>query len=65
MSKFMVAARQATELDKKRIRLKTKVRDMAKEASRKVGEKMKLVDMVKELKNLVKELRANIERKLV
>ena len=65
MSKFMVAARQAIELDKKRIRLKTKVRDMAKEASRKVGEKMKLVDMVKELKNLVKELKANIERKLV
>ena len=38
MSKFMAGSRQATELDKKRIRLKTKVRDMGKEASRKAGE---------------------------
>ena len=53
MSKFIARSKQATKLDKERIRLETKVRDMGKEASRKPGEKMKLEDEVKELKNLI------------
>ena len=53
MSKFIVRSKQATKLDKERINLETKVRDMGKEASRKAGEKMKLEDEVKELKNLI------------
>lgn len=67
MSKFIVASKQATKLDKERIRLESMVHDMGKEANRKDGEKMKLVDegkelknLIKELKNLIKKLRANI-----
>ena len=54
MSKFMVASRQAYKLDKDRIKLEAKVYDIEKESSRKTGERMKLEDEVKELKNLAK-----------
>lgn len=47
MSKFMAASRQAVDLDKERIRMKTKIRGM-KESSCKVGERRKLGDEVKE-----------------
>ena len=63
MSKFMVVSNQAMELDKERIRLETKVHDMGKEASHKDREKVKLKDKVKELKNLIKELKAYIIEK--
>ena len=47
MSKFMVATRQATELDKEKIRLDTKVRAMEKELSKWFGEKIELEGKVK------------------
>ena len=56
-------SRQATELDKERIRLEMRVCDLEKEASRKVGKRVKLEDEVKKLKNLVKELKVDIVKK--
>lgn len=63
MSKFMTASQQAYELDKESVGLEAKVRDMEKELSRNTGERMKLEDEVKKLKNLVEELRTNIMEK--
>lgn len=63
MSKFMVLFRQATKLDKEKIKLEIRVSDMEKEASHKAGEKVKLDDGVKELKNFVEELKADIIKK--
>ncbi|XP_030939137.1 uncharacterized protein LOC115963993 isoform X2 [Quercus lobata] len=60
--KFMAASRQVVYLDKERIRMKTKIRDM-EESSRKVGERRKLGDEVKELKNLAEELKVDIVEK--
>ena len=40
-----------------------RVRDLEKEASRKVGERVKSEDEVKKLKNLVKELKVDIIEK--
>ena len=40
-----------------------RVRDLEKVASRKVGEKVKLEDEVKELKNLIEELKVDIVKK--
>ena len=60
MSKFMAASKQATELNKERIRLETKVRDIKKESSHKAREGVKLEDEIKELRNLVEKLRADI-----
>ena len=56
MSKFMAASRQATELDKERIKMEMKIRDMEKEASHKARERAKLEDEVKDLKNPIEEL---------
>lgn len=39
------------------------VLDMEKEASRKAGEKVKLEDEVKELKNQIEELKADVIKK--
>ena len=63
MSKFMVASKQAYELDKTRVRLEAKICDMEKESSRRTGERMKLEAKVKELKNLAEELGADIVEK--
>ena len=63
MSKFMAASRQAYELDKTRVRLKVKIRDMEKESSCRMKERMKLEAEVKELKNLVEELKTDIVEK--
>ena len=63
MSKFMVDSRQATELDKERIKMEMKNRDMEMEASRKAGERVKLKDEVKDLKNFIEELKADIFKK--
>ena len=60
MSKFMAASRQAYELDKDKVKLEVKVCDMEKESSHRTGERMKLEAEVKELKNLVEELRMDI-----
>ena len=63
MSKFMADSRQATELDKERIKMEMKNRDMEMEASRKAGERVKLKDEVKDLKNFIEELKADIFKK--
>ena len=63
MSKFMAASRQAYELDKTRVRLKVKIRDMEKESSCRIKERMKLEAEVKELKNLAEELKTDIVEK--
>ena len=63
MSKFMAASRQAYELDKTRVRLKVKIRDMEKESSCRMKERMKLEAEVKELKNLAEELKTDIVEK--
>ena len=55
----MAASRQAYELDKTKVRLKAKIRDMEKESSC----RMKLEAEVKELKNLAEELKINIVEK--
>ena len=60
MTKFMVASTQVADLDKERIRMVMKIKDMEKDSSRRMGERMKLEDEVKELKNLTEELRADI-----
>ena len=60
MSKFMAASKQATELNKERIRLETKVHDIKKESSHKAREGVKLEDEIKELRNLVEKLKADI-----
>ena len=65
MSKFMAVSRQAYELDKERVRLESKVCEMEKESSCRTGERMKLEDEVKELKNLTKELRIDIVEKYI
>lgn len=56
MSKFMAASRQATDLDKEKIRLDAKVLAMERELSKQVGERLKLEDKVKHLEFKVKEL---------
>ena len=43
--------------------LEMRVRDLEKEVSSKVGERVKLEDKVKELKNLIKELKVDIIEK--
>ena len=62
MSKFMVASKQAYELDHERVRLEAKICDM-KESSCRMGERMKLEAKVEELKNLVEELGTDIVEK--
>ena len=62
MTKFLAVSKQVVYLDKERIRMKTKIRDM-EESSRKVGERRKLGDEVKELKNLTEELKVDIVKK--
>ena len=57
------ASKQATKLDKERIRPEMRVRDLEKEVSSKVGERVKLEDKVKELKNLIEELKVDIIEK--
>ena len=63
MSKFMVAPRQAYELYHTRVTLKAKIRDIGKESSCRMGERMKLEAKVVELKILAKELKTNIVEK--
>ena len=66
----MVASRQATELDKEKIRLDTEVHTMEKELSKRAGEKMELEGKVnrlefklKELKILAEDLKTDIVEK--
>ena len=63
MTKFMAMSKQAYKLDKTRVMLKAKIRDMEKESSHRMGERMKLEVELKELKNLAVELRTDIVEK--
>ena len=60
MTKFMAASTQVADLDKERISMVMKIKDMEKDSSRRTGERMKLEDGVNELKNLTEEFRADI-----
>ena len=59
----MAASRQAYELDKQRVRLEVKIRDMEKESSCLAKVRAKLEDETKELKNLIEELKVNAVEK--
>lgn len=63
ITKFMVTSRQAANLDKERIKMEMKIKDMEKESIHRMRERMKLEVQVKELKNLAEELRADIVKK--
>lgn len=63
MTKFMAVSRQAYKLEKQRVNLEAKVREMEKESSHRAEVRAMLEDEVKELKNLVKELKADAVEK--
>ncbi|XP_075643692.1 uncharacterized protein LOC142614931 [Castanea sativa] len=63
MSKFIVASRHATEIDKERAKLETKLRQVKDECRNWAEVAGKATDEVKELKNLIEELRADIIEK--
>ena len=63
MTKFMAMSKQAYKLDKTRVMLKAKIRDMEKESGHRMWERMKLEVELKELKNLAVELRTDIVEK--
>ena len=63
MTKFMAASRQVYELDKQRVKLEAKIREMEKESNRQDKVRAKLEDEVKELKNLVEKLKAGVVKK--
>ena len=57
MTKFMAASKQVYELDKQRVKLEAKIREIERESKRWAEVRAKLEDEVKELKNLIKELK--------
>ena len=59
----MAASRQAYELDHETVRLEAKIREMQAESSHQAGVRIKLEEEVKELKNLIEELKANAVEK--
>ena len=63
MSKFIVASRQATEMDKTRILLETRIQKVKDDCKGWAEVAAKAKDEAKELQNLVEELRADIVEK--
>nr|XP_023906314.1 uncharacterized protein LOC112018034 [Quercus suber] len=63
MSKFIVASRQAKELDKTRILLETRVQELKAETRQWAEVAAKTTDEVKELQTLVEELRTSAAEK--
>ena len=63
MSEIIVVSRQAYELDQTRVNLEAKIRSMEKESNHRTRERIKLEDKIKELKNLIEELKANAVKK--
>ena len=63
MSKFIAASRQATELDKTRILLETRIQEVKDDYKGWAKVAAKATDEAKEMQNLVKELKANIVKK--
>ena len=57
MTKFMAASKQVYELDKQRVKLEAKIHEIERESKRRAEVRAKLEDEVKELKNLIKELK--------
>ena len=60
MSKFIVASRQATELDKMRILLKRRVKEVKEESKVWAEVAAKAREEAKELRNLNKELKTDV-----
>ena len=60
MTKFIVASRQATEMDQIRIMLEAKISEVHADCRGKAEVAAKAMDDVKELKNLVEELKADV-----
>ena len=63
MSKFIAASRQATELDKTRILLETRIQEVKDDYKGWAKVAAKATDEAKEMQNLVKDLKANIVKK--
>ena len=63
MSKFIATSRQATEMDKTRIQLKTRIQEVKDNCRDWAEVAAKAIDEAKELQNLIKELKANIVEK--
>ena len=63
MSKFIAASRHATEMDQNRIRLEAKISEVQADCRGKAEVAAKDMDEVKELKNLVKKLKADAAKK--
>ena len=63
MSKFITASRQATEMDHNRARLEAKISEVQANYRGKAKMATKAMDEVKELKNLVEELKADMVKK--
>ena len=59
MSKFIAASKQATKMDQNRIRLEAKISEVQADCRGKAEVAAKAMDEVKELKNLVEELKAD------
>lgn len=59
MTKFMVASRQAYEVDQQKVRLEAMVREMERESSLRAEVKANLEYEVKEPRSLVEELKAD------
>ena len=63
MSKFMAESKQATKMDHERVRLEARVCEVQANCRSKAKLVAKAIDEVKELKNLVEELKANAVEK--
>ena len=63
MSKFITASRQATELDKTRILLERKVKEVKEESKVWAEVAAKAKEEAKELRNLNEELKTNVLEK--
>ena len=63
MSKFIAASRQATELDKTRILLETRIQEIRDECKKWAEVAAKAKEEVTEQKNLIGELRTNVVEK--
>ena len=64
MSKFIAASRQATEMDKKRIQLETRIQKVKDDYRGWAEVVAKAKNEAKELLNLVKELKADIVERI-
>ena len=63
MSKFIAASRQATKMDQNRIRLEAKISEVQADCRGKTKVVDKATEVVRELKNLIEELKAEVIEK--